>query len=140
MTEDNQNQQSQHETGQHNPPLLEWIVGAIGLIIVVGLIIFLIYEALTESEQPPTIVVDAVSVDPAGENYLVRFEVNNTGGQTGADVTIEGTLNSNGEVVETSYVTVLYVPPDSMREGGLYFTHNPDQYELQIRVLGYRIP
>lgn len=140
MTNDQHNHQSQNQAGQHNPPLLEWIVGAIGLIIVVGLISFLIYEAFTESERPPIIVVDTVSVSSAGGNYLARFTLDNTGGITGADVTIEGTLSSDGEVVETSYVTVPYVPPDSIREGGLYFTQNPEQYDLQLRVLGYRIP
>ena len=138
--EDNWNQQPHNKAGQHNPPMLEWIVGAVGLVIVVVLISFLIYEALTESKQPPTIVVNTISVDSAGESYLVRFELNNTGSITGADVTIEGTLSSNGEVVETSQVTVPYVPPHSVREGGLYFSENPAQYDLQIRALGYRVP
>jgi len=37
-------------------------------------------------------------------------------------------------------MTLAYAPAHSIRRGGLFFTKNPQQFDLQIRVPGYEEP
>ena len=77
---------------------------------------------------------------PSGEGYLVKFRVKNTGDQTAASLTVEGELKNGAEIVETSAATLTYAPSHSEREGGLFFSKNPNQYQLEIRSKGYEKP
>ncbi len=120
--------------------LLEWITAAIGLLLVAGVLGFLIYRGATKGDAPPRIKIEVESVVPAGENYLVKFRVFNTGETTAAALTIEGELKNGEKTEETSDVTLTYVPSASQRRGGLIFTKNPNQYQLQIRAKGYELP
>jgi uncharacterized protein (TIGR02588 family) len=63
------------------------------------------------------------------------------GGNTAADLQVEGTLMDRaGNIIETSETTIAYLPPHSTQEGGLFFTENPRQYNLQLRPKGYEVP
>ena len=120
--------------------LLEWIVAAVGILLVSGVIVFLIYRGATKGDMPPKIKIEIESVVKADENYLVNFRVINAGEITAAGLTIEGELKNGEKSEETSDVTLTYVPSDSERHGGLIFTKNPNEYKLQIRAKGYEQP
>ena len=49
------------------------------------------------------------------------FNVINNGEQTASNVEIEGVLKNGSESVETSGVTIDYVPSKSEAKGGLFF-------------------
>lgn len=91
-------------------------------------------------KTPPQLEVVVDSKQPSGNGFLVRFHIKNTGSQTAAAVAVEGELKNGEETVETSSSTLTYSPANSTRRGGLYFTKNPDQFNLQIRVTGYEEP
>ena len=57
-----------------------------------------------------------------------------------AGLTIEGELKNGEKSEETSDVTMTYIPSQSTRRGGLIFTKNPNEYQLQIRAKGYEQP
>lgn len=120
--------------------LLEWIVAAVGILLVSGVIVFLIYRGATKGDMPPKIKIEIESVVKADENYLVNFRVINAGEITAAGLTIEGELKNGEKSEETSDVTLTYVPAQSERHGGLIFTKNPNEYKLQIRAKGYEQP
>ena len=122
------------------PPVWEWIIAAAGLILVVGAVGATLYRAITEKSVPPILEIAVESKMPTANGYLVKFRVKNSGNQTAADVTIEGSLKQNGENVETSTTRLNYSPANSEREGGLFFTKNPNDFEFQIRALGYEKP
>ena len=122
------------------PPVSEWIVAAIGLLLVAGAIGFMIYEAVTGDKTPPTLSVSVDSVTQSGKGYLVKFRVKNTGDETAASLTVEGELKNGAESVETSTATLTYAPSHSEREGGLYFSKNPNEYQLEIYPKGYEKP
>jgi uncharacterized protein (TIGR02588 family) len=130
---------SDEEHGEYIPPL-EWAVAIIGLLLVVGAVGFLIYEGVWGDHSPPDIVLETATVEQRETGYLVIFKAANDGGSTAADLQIEGELLDGETVLETSSATLDYLPANSEREGGLFFTNDPNRYTLRLRPLGYQTP
>lgn len=120
--------------------LWEWIVAAAGMTVVLGAIGVSVFRAFTEESTPPSLVVRVDSISPTQGGFLVRFSVINTGNQTAAGLQIEGELRDASTVVESSSMTLTYAPANSSREGGLFFTRNPEELNLSIRPTGYSVP
>lgn len=138
MAEEESENQKDNRGRPKETPVWEWIIAAIGLILVVGSIGTTLYRATTEESTPPKLEVVVDSIAPNGDSgYHVKFTVKNTGNQTAAAVAVEGELKSGAE---TSAATLTYVPSNSERRGGLFFRQNPQQLDLQIRVTGYEEP
>ena len=133
---DSENEKSRNK----KTPALEWLAAVIGLIMVAGTLGFLIYSALTEENTPPNLSVKTDSVTAHGGGYLVKFSLYNDGENNAADITVEGKITEGEKDLETSSVTFDYSPSHSRREGGLLFTKNPQNFEFQIRALGYEKP
>ncbi len=121
-------------------PVWEWLVAAVGLILVIGSIGLTLYRAVIEKTTPPILEFSVDSIQPTANGYLVKFQVRNTGNQTAAALTIEGELKNGEESAETSTATLAYAPANSVRRGGLFFTKNPQNVDLQIRATGYEEP
>jgi uncharacterized protein (TIGR02588 family) len=129
------------ERGKLNEaPLWMWGIALLGLALVLGSIGFMLYEAAAGDSSPPDVTVRVDSIAPSRNGFLVRFRVINEGGSTAEGLTVEGELRKGTESVETSNTTVEYVPSHSEREGGLYFSIDPQQYELRVRAKGYEKP
>ena len=120
-------------------PLMEWIVACIGLALVAGVIGFLIYGTFRENSAPDVTVMAAQPVR-SGDGYLVPVIAENRGGSTAAGLVIEGELRSDSAVIERSEATADYLPPQSKKRLGLFFTRDPQQFELKVRPLGYEDP
>ncbi len=118
----------------------EWLTAAAGLILVSAAIGSTLYRAATEESTPPKLEISVDSIAPNGDGYLVKFTVKNTGNQTAAALIVEGELKNGAESIETSTATLAYAPSNSERRGGLFFTQNPNQFNLQIRAAGYEEP
>ncbi len=126
--------------GARKIPRSEWAVAFIGLMLVVGVIAYLIHVALTDRDTPPDIAVRAVDVAPASGGYLVRIEAFNSGGQAAADVRIDATLERDGAAIETRDLSFDFLPTRSTRRGGIVFRHNPDAFQMELRVVSHREP
>ena len=119
-------------------PVWEWIIAGVGLILVVAAIGTTLYRAMTEESTPPKLEVVIDSIAPNGDgSYLVKFAVKNTGNKTAAAVAVEGKLKDG---TETGNATLTYVPSNSVRRGGLFFSKNLQPEDLQMRVTGYEEP
>lgn len=143
MNTDERDQGRDEEQAAHglqDTPLLEWIMALVGAVLIGATSGFLLYEALAQGDEPPSVAIEVRDVQAQEGRFLVAFDANNTGDETGAGVIVEGQLVQGGETVETSSVTIPYVPGHSTRKGGLFFTQDPAQYELRIRALGYERP
>ena len=122
-------------------PVLEWIVSALGLVLTIGIALVIGREALSgETTQPPAIEVRATRIVPQPSGYLVEIEASNRSGGTAAIVEIEGALMAGESEVETSGLTLDYVPGHATRKGGLYFRRDPRAHRLEVRALGYQEP
>jgi uncharacterized protein (TIGR02588 family) len=135
--------QAEQPVGQGGPaktPMLEWLAALIGVIVVATTIAYLLFDAASRGDTPPDIMVRVDEVVPLAEQYLVKFEIYNQGGDAAASLNLEGVLLENGELVETSSATVAYAPADSVRTGGMFFTRNPNEFEIELRATGYEDP
>jgi len=124
-------------------PVWEWIIAAVGFILVVAALGTTLYRAVIEESTPPILEISVEAIVPTANGYLVNFSVKNNGNQTAAGLTVEGELKTEAEgaeSVETSSATLAYAPANSRREGGLFFSKNPNEYKLEIRAKGYEKP
>lgn len=121
-------------------PLLEWLIAGIGLVLVAGVLGLLLYKAIWREASPPQITIRVNSIVPVQNGYVVQFRAINQGGSTGEGIVIGGELRHGAETVESSQTTIDYLAANSERGGGLFFTHDPRQFDLQIRALGYEEP
>lgn len=120
--------------------LIEWIVAAIGLILVLFSIGFLAYKGVTSKDSPPNLTVKVTSIEHLSNGYLVEFKVRNEGERPAASVVIEGKLSSGEKEIETKTTTINYIASESERNGGLFYTENPEQNNLEIKAIGYENP
>ncbi|MDQ3321141.1 MAG: hypothetical protein M3525_01595 [Acidobacteriota bacterium] len=140
MAEEKSEDKKENQPRRKETPVWEWLIAALGLILVVGAVGLSLYRATTEESTPPKLEVIVDSIQPNGSGYLVKFRVKNTGNQTAAAVTVEGELKNGAESAETSTATMAYAPAHSERRGGLFFTENPGQFQLKLRAVGYEEP
>ena len=124
-------------------PLSEKVIGVVGIIFLLGIIVFLVYEAMQPS-TPPAVTVAIERIVPAAGSYLVEIQATNAGESTAATVEVEGTLKASddpdAEPIETSTTTFDYIPSQSTRRGGLFFREDPNQYILEVQAKGYIEP
>ena len=118
----------------------EWIAAAASLLLVLGAIGFLLFDARNSPRSAPSIRIAIDSIITAGDGLLVEFHARNAGTTTAAGVRVEGRLSSDSGVVETSEVTLDYVPGESARSAGLFFSLDPREHRLDIRPTGYERP
>jgi len=140
MAEEKSKDKEENQHQREKTPVWEWIIAAGGLILVIATLGTTLYRAVIEESTPPILEISVDSIAPTANGYLVKFNVKNTGNQTAAGLTIEGELKNDAESVETSSATLAYAPANSRREGGLFFSKNPNEYDLQLRAKGYEKP
>lgn len=136
-----------HENPQHpapqpknHLPISEWIAAGVGLTLVVGVLGFLIYQAVMEPSPVPDVTVRVESILPLRGGYLVKIIITNHGGATAEGLIVEGELRQGGEQKELSHTEIDYAPAHAEKRGGLFFSQDPRQGELQVRALGYEEP
>ena len=128
-------------TQQARPvPPLEWIVAAIGALLVAGTIGYLVTQALWRDTTPPDVRIVAEPAHAQQSGWLVRFRAINQGGEPAAQLLIEGALSGPEGSVETAQANLDYLAPGSQREGGLLFSRDPRQFRLELRAKGYARP
>lgn len=116
-------------------PALEWVAAALGLLVFLGLIAVLLFEAATSgSDDVPILSAQVEAVTPVPGGHVARIVVVNASGQTAAAVQVEGKL---GE--ETAQATFDYVPGHSRTQGGLMFKGDPTS-GIELAVTGYELP
>lgn len=119
----------------------EWFIAVVGAAVTLATIGFLVYEGITDPPGgAPDLTVEADSLTAQGSKWVVRIQARNAGSETAASVRIVGELRSDSGVVETSEMTLDYVPEESSRTGALVFTHDPSGLDLEVRPTGYERP
>lgn len=124
----------------HSASPLEWACAAVGLFLFLSALGYLVYVGIVTPAGPPVITFDEGPVARSGDGYVVDVVVGNQGATTAAQVEIEGTLRRDGEVVETSGAVIDYLPRNSQRDIGLFFSNDPRQGRLELRAKGYVEP
>ncbi|WGM37860.1 hypothetical protein [Caulobacter sp. NIBR1757] len=126
--------------GAHGTPLLEWIAGAVGLVLVLMTLAVIGHEAVFGDTSPPAVTVETREIHAVKGGWLVEIEAINSGGSPAAQVAVEGELTLPGQPPETAEASFDYVPDQSRRRGGLFFTADPRGGRLSLRARGYTEP
>ena len=125
---------------------LEWAVFAVSLVLVIGTLGYLVYDAARgsfsdpETGGPPEIAVRLGKAERSGAAYAVPVEVHNRGEETAEGVHVEVVLESPGRQPERAEFEVAFVPRQSVRHGWVTFTQDPAAGRLTGRALGYEQP
>ncbi|SEL98037.1 TIGR02588 family protein [Blastococcus sp. DSM 46786] len=118
----------------------EYALGALGGLLVLVLLGFLVQQVVTGRGSAPELAVTVTAVEPRGDGWAVAFRVENSGGRTAEQLEVSGSLTRGGREVEQASATIAYVPPDSRRSGALLFSEDPRDGRLEVRPAGYASP
>lgn len=127
-------------SGSKDPHIIEWIVGVLCAALVVLLIGFVGYEAITNQNGPPRLTVSTLADWPGMANNEVRFEVFNRADTTASAVVVRGSLIGPSGSEETAEATLDYVPARSSARGSLIFSSSIEGKGLKIHAVGYADP
>jgi uncharacterized protein (TIGR02588 family) len=121
-------------------PVWSWAAAALGLLLVAGSAGFMLYAEFVRDDSPPLVAIAVEAIAPSGDGYVAKINVINRGSSVAAGLVVEGVLSDDSSTVETSTITIDYVPSGSQREAGLYFTRDPRKFHLQVWPKGYVDP
>lgn len=121
-------------------PLLEWVVGGLGLLIVTAVVSVLVYEAVAGDHSPPDVKLTVQSIAPLQNGFVVKIRAKNLGGEPAAQVSITAEVRDGSKVVESSETQFAHLPPHSHREAGVFFQADPRHHEIRLRASGYEEP
>ena len=116
-------------------PPAEWIIGGLGLLIVLGTLAVLLSEVFAGRPSPPRLSVQPAALTPTAAGWLQQVEVRNDGDTTAAAVTIEGVSGD-----QTAQVTLDYVPAHARVSAGLQFPSDPRGAGVALHATGYQEP
>jgi uncharacterized protein (TIGR02588 family) len=127
-------------TPPRSTPLLERLLGAIGVALLATCVVFLVREGMNGDERPGRVTATKTEVVAAGDMYVVTFELHNAGSQTLSNVQVTASLQDGDRELERAAVTIDYLPGHSRQAGGFYFKNDPRKHTLEIRPEGYQEP
>lgn len=141
----NSKQNRQQEEARQPPPgaatsKWEWVSAALGLLLVLGTVGYIGYNAVTTEAFPPVVTVEHTGTEPTSGGYVVKFRARNSGPATASALAISGELVDGSAVVEKSEVVLDYLPSHGEQQGGLIFRTDPAGLELRLEAKGYLDP
>lgn len=120
-------------------PILETLTAGLGLILVLGALAVIGWEAM-QPRTPPAIALSLGEVRAAGAGWVAEVDVDNTGRQSAADVQVEAELTPPGDAPETASTTIAYVPGQASETVTLGFSTDPRAGALELTVRGWSEP
>jgi uncharacterized protein (TIGR02588 family) len=130
---------------QTQPPISrwEWIVAAVGALLVAACIGYLAWLAF--AARDPAAVVDprvhVLAITPTrGGQYHVRMQVHNAGATPATALKVVGQLREGGRVVEEAETEFEFLPAQASRQAGLFFRQDPRRGELALFARSHQAP
>jgi uncharacterized protein (TIGR02588 family) len=134
----------QEETGRQPeevpPSVVEWVVAAIGLVLVLASLGYLVWHGWAEEAGTPQPALQVLGVQAQEGRFLVLLRVHNRGRAPAAGLRVTGELRRGEAVVERSETEFDYLPGESSREAGLFFSRDPRSFELVVRPASFQRP
>lgn len=119
---------------------LEWVVFALGFILVASTLGYLIYAGVSMGHEPPSLEVRLGTPEQRQFNFIVPVTVVNHGDETAEGVRIEVVMESGREEKARGELDIAFLPRHATREGWVTFQQDPRTTQLKARVLGYQRP
>lgn len=124
---------SRKPSGQPTPPWLAWTMGGLGLMLVLACLAIILIRAST-SIQGADIQLRLTDTRASQGQWLAEIEARNVGGETAAQVEIEGMIGG-----ENASAIIDYLPASGRGTVVLGFSSDPSE-ELQLRTRGWTEP
>ncbi|MHB1225637.1 MAG: hypothetical protein ACYC2G_16540 [Gemmatimonadaceae bacterium] len=125
-------------TGGISP--LEWVAAALGGLIVLSVVVFLLWHGMAGVDGPPDVTVSVDRVTAQSDGFHVGFEARNDGAAPAMALTVEAVLTMPGGEVERLETVLDYLPAQSSRGGGFVFADDPRLGRLELRAVSYQEP
>lgn len=116
---------------------VEWAASLGAFAVILGLIGFLLFEAMTRSPGPPALRTAVVGVEERGAQTEVKILVENRGGRAADAVSVEGRSTAGAGI---RMATLDHAPPRSKRTVVLVFEAPVDPLDLEVSIVGYTVP
>jgi uncharacterized protein (TIGR02588 family) len=122
-------------------PLLERLLGGLGLLVVLGILGALLRETWVEPEDPlPHLRLSVERVEPDAGGWLMIIAVRNEGRSAAEAATIEAALRVGGAELERHLVQVDEIAPHGEQRVGVRFTRDPASAEILLEAGGFTLP
>ena len=119
---------------------LEWICFAVSLLVVISLLGYLVYTAVTSGKSPAHIELQLGPPQERGGKFFINVVAENRGEQTAEGVYVEVVLKANGKEERGMFV-IDRLPRQGKRRGIITFETDPRLAStLEARALGYAEP
>ena len=120
---------------------LEWIVFALGLMLIVGTLGYLVYDVATAGDAPPDLEVRLGEPRRASQGFLIPVTVANLGDHTAEGVRVRVELYRGEGEPERAEFEIPFVPRRSTREGWVTFRSDPRTAErIEAWAPGFEKP
>ena|SRR5690554_4650729 len=134
----NHEKKQQHQDEKN---ILEWVVFYCSLSLIIGILGYLVYQALHVTPGSPDIAVVYAPHPSPHAPYRYHLTIQNDGHETAEEVSIEMVLQKDGVAWETGTMQLAYVPKESKREGWINFSEDPNEADsIYVRVVSYKKP
>lgn len=121
-------------------PRLEWLLGMLGLALLVAGVCYLAYLGFANPPKPGAVIVTVLDIQPVNDAHVVKFSVRNDGGENLSHLHLIARLSDGGREIESAQAFIDYLPARSEQRGGVYLRNDPRRYILQIDPAGYMEP
>ena len=128
------------ERKQNDVPAIEWVTSGIGLLIVLGTLTFIGYEALRGDSGRAALEVAVETTHKEPSRFSVVVVVRNTSRRAAAEVVVEGVARSKNGGEQRSEMRLDYVPGLSQRRVTLVFDGQPPEGGVAVRIVGHTTP
>ena len=119
---------------------LEWTVFAIGLVLVLATLGFLVRESIVSDGGPPEVVARLGAARHSEGGYLIPVEVANVGQTTAEDVLVPIFLDLPDGSREEAELNIAFLPRDSERTGWVSFREDPRRGTLRLGAIAFEVP
>ena len=119
---------------------LEWVCFGISILLVIGLLGYLLYAAVTTGKSPAHIELQLGPSQERGGKFFINVVAENRGEQTAEGVYVEVVLKANGKEERGMFV-IDRLPRQGKRQGIVTFETDPRLAStVEARALGYAEP
>lgn len=118
---------------------LEWSVFAVGLILVMATLAYLIREVVTAGSNPPEVVVQLGRPRGVTHGFRVPVTLFNRGDRVAEGLSVVITLAGKAER-EEAVLDIAFLPKKSKRQGWVTFRGDPADGKLEVGPVVYASP